>query len=141
MARALRARGYEAHPQVGVQGFWIELGIVDPTKPGTYVLGVECDGASYHSARSARDRDRLRQRAPRGTAGTSTESGRPGSVTLGKQVEAVVNRIALASAQARTDPDGRAATDAFARGEPDGVWRVPEADGLRSEIEVGRRGP
>jgi REase_MTES_1575/Transcription elongation factor, GreA/GreB, C-term len=25
------------------------------------VLGVECDGASYHSAKSARDRDRLRQ--------------------------------------------------------------------------------
>jgi hypothetical protein len=24
-------------------------------------LGVECDGASYHSGRSARDRDRLRQ--------------------------------------------------------------------------------
>lgn len=31
------------------------------TKPGTYVLGIECDGASYHSGRSARDRDRLRQ--------------------------------------------------------------------------------
>src|SRR5262249_41596491 len=26
-----------------------------------FVLGVECDGASYHSAKSARDRDRLRQ--------------------------------------------------------------------------------
>jgi hypothetical protein len=25
------------------------------------LLGVECDGASYHSGRSARDRDRLRQ--------------------------------------------------------------------------------
>jgi hypothetical protein len=26
-----------------------------------YILGIECDGASYHSGRSARDRDRLRQ--------------------------------------------------------------------------------
>lgn len=33
----------------------------DPAKPGTYLLGIECDGASYHSGRSARDRDRLRQ--------------------------------------------------------------------------------
>lgn len=32
-----------------------------PTKPGAFLLGVECDGASYHSGRSARDRDRLRQ--------------------------------------------------------------------------------
>jgi hypothetical protein len=37
------------------------LAVVDPEKPGRYLLGVECDGATYHSARSARDRDRLRQ--------------------------------------------------------------------------------
>jgi hypothetical protein len=35
---------------------------VDPKAPGRYLLGVECDGATYHSARSARDRDKLRQR-------------------------------------------------------------------------------
>ena len=29
--------------------------------PHGFLLGVECDGASYHSAKSARDRDRLRQ--------------------------------------------------------------------------------
>ena len=33
----------------------------DPEYPGRYVLAIECDGASYHSARWARDRDRLRQ--------------------------------------------------------------------------------
>ncbi len=32
-----------------------------PTKVGSYLLGIECDGASYHSGRSARDRDRLRE--------------------------------------------------------------------------------
>lgn len=101
VARALRARGFEVHPQVGVQGFWIDLGIVHPTKPGTYVLGVECDGASYHSARSARDRDRLRQRALEGYGWNihrvwSTDWFRD----PGKQVEAVVNRIAQASAHA-----------------------------------------
>ncbi len=33
----------------------------DPEHPGRYLLGIECDGAAYHSSRSARDRDRLRQ--------------------------------------------------------------------------------
>ncbi|OON70843.1 DUF3320 domain-containing protein [Hymenobacter sp. CRA2] len=59
--RALAARGYQLRPQIGSQGFYIDLAVVDPDQPGRYVLGIECDGAMYHSARSARDRDRLRQ--------------------------------------------------------------------------------
>ncbi|MDQ3621728.1 MAG: DUF3320 domain-containing protein [Verrucomicrobiota bacterium] len=59
--RAIESLGYEVHPQVGVAGFFVDLGIVDREKPGRYLLGIECDGAAYHSARSARDRDRLRQ--------------------------------------------------------------------------------
>ena len=57
----LRERGWEVHPQVGVSGFRIDIGVVDPRAPGRYLLGIECDGASYHSAATARDRDRLRQ--------------------------------------------------------------------------------
>ncbi len=57
----LRRRGYQVHSQVGVAGYFIDLAIVDPEQPGRYLLGIECDGATYHSARSARDRDRLRQ--------------------------------------------------------------------------------
>ena len=59
--RALTARGYHLRPQIGSQGFYLDLAVVDPDQPGRYVLGIECDGAMYHSARSARDRDRLRQ--------------------------------------------------------------------------------
>ena len=59
--RALTARGHAVRPQVGSQGFFIDLAVVDPDQPGRYALGIECDGAMYHSARSARDRDRLRQ--------------------------------------------------------------------------------
>ncbi|AHJ99695.1 DUF3320 domain-containing protein [Hymenobacter swuensis] len=59
--RALMARGYVVRPQIGSQGFYIDLAVMDPDQPGRYVLGIECDGAMYHSARSARDRDRLRQ--------------------------------------------------------------------------------
>jgi very-short-patch-repair endonuclease len=60
IARVIRSNGYDVVPQVGVSGFRIDLGIIDPLRPGRFVLGVECDGATYHSARSARDRDRLR---------------------------------------------------------------------------------
>src|SRR5690606_4340537 len=35
--------------------------VVDPGNPGRFLMGIECDGATYHSAKSARDRDRLRQ--------------------------------------------------------------------------------
>jgi very-short-patch-repair endonuclease len=58
---ALQRRGYRVETQVGCAGFFIDIAIIDPDKPGRYVLGIECDGAAYHSARSARDRDRLRQ--------------------------------------------------------------------------------
>jgi very-short-patch-repair endonuclease len=61
VARAIREAGYHVHPQVGVSSFRIDLGVIHPAKPGEYLLGVECDGATYHRARSARDRDRLRQ--------------------------------------------------------------------------------
>jgi very-short-patch-repair endonuclease len=59
--RALTARGYQLRPQVGSQGFYLDLAVIDPNQPGRYLLGIECDGAMYHAARSARDRDRLRQ--------------------------------------------------------------------------------
>jgi very-short-patch-repair endonuclease len=61
VAQELVSLGYIVRKQVGSQGFYIDLAIVDPENPGRYILGIECDGAAYHSARSARDRDRLRQ--------------------------------------------------------------------------------
>ncbi|MGV9562975.1 DUF3320 domain-containing protein [Streptomyces sp. NPDC003480] len=57
----LRGWGYEVQPQVGVAGFRIDMAVRHPGAPGTYALGVECDGAMYHSSRAARDRDRLRE--------------------------------------------------------------------------------
>jgi len=62
VASALRSAGYQVDSQVGCEGYRIDLCVVDPAQPGRYLLGVECDGATYHSARSARDRDKLRQR-------------------------------------------------------------------------------
>lgn len=61
VAKALQDRGFQVHRQVGLAGFFIDLAIADSERPGRYLLGIECDGASYHDALSARDRDRLRQ--------------------------------------------------------------------------------
>jgi len=58
----LEHEGYTVHPQVGCSGYRIDLAIVHPHSPGRYVLGIECDGASYHSAKTARDRDKLRRK-------------------------------------------------------------------------------
>jgi hypothetical protein len=57
----LKDGGFEVVHEVGVAGFFIDVGVRNPAKPGSYILGIECDGAAYHSAKSARDRDRLRQ--------------------------------------------------------------------------------
>lgn len=63
---ALVARGWEVHKQVGCASYRIDLAVVDPKTPGRYVIGIECDGANYHRAKTARDRDKLREGVLRG---------------------------------------------------------------------------
>lgn len=57
----LRNHNWEVHPQVGCSGYRIDIGVVDPRARGRYLVGIECDGRTYHSGATARDRDRLRQ--------------------------------------------------------------------------------
>lgn len=57
----LDRKGYSLRTQVGCTGYRIDMAVKHPTISDKYVLGIECDGASYHSARTARERDRLRQ--------------------------------------------------------------------------------
>ncbi|WP_442587480.1 DUF3320 domain-containing protein [Pedobacter sp. AW31-3R] len=57
----LTALGYVVRNKVGTAGFYLDLAIVDEENPGRYILGIECDGLNYAKARSATDRDRLRQ--------------------------------------------------------------------------------
>jgi very-short-patch-repair endonuclease len=54
-------QGLKLVAQYGSSGYWIDYAVAHPTQPGRYVLALECDGATYHSSQSARDRDRLRQ--------------------------------------------------------------------------------
>lgn len=56
----LRSNGFSVDTQIGCSGFRIDLGLKMPNS-SDYVLAIECDGATYHSSKNARDRDRLRQ--------------------------------------------------------------------------------
>jgi very-short-patch-repair endonuclease/DNA polymerase III delta prime subunit len=57
----LSAKGIPLIPQWGTSSYRIDMVAKHPKRPGRFVLAIECDGASYHSAPMARDRDRLRQ--------------------------------------------------------------------------------
>jgi very-short-patch-repair endonuclease len=58
---SLTAQGLRLIPQMGASRFRIDMVAEHPKHPGRYVLAIECDGATYHSSYTARDRDRLRQ--------------------------------------------------------------------------------
>nr|MBP8091285.1 DUF3320 domain-containing protein [Giesbergeria sp.] len=66
VAEALARKGWQVHTQIGASAFRIDLGVVHPDFPGRYLAGVECDGATYHSSATARDRDKLREQVLRG---------------------------------------------------------------------------
>lgn len=57
----LKQRGYEVTPQLGVAGYRLDIAVKHPDSQGSYLAAIECDGATYHSALSVRDRDRIRQ--------------------------------------------------------------------------------
>jgi very-short-patch-repair endonuclease len=57
----LTRAGIPLTAQYGVAGYWIDFAAKHPERPGEMVLAIEADGASYHSAPTARARDRLRQ--------------------------------------------------------------------------------
>lgn len=61
VAVGLARKGWILHSQVGVSAYRIDLGVVNPDFPGSYLAGVECDGAMYHSSAYARERDKIRQ--------------------------------------------------------------------------------
>lgn len=61
VANLITSMGYEVKPQLGVAGFFIDMAVRNPDRPGEFLAGIECDGATYHSGFSVRDRDRIRQ--------------------------------------------------------------------------------
>ena len=57
VAEELRKAGYEVRTNIGTSGYKIDLGIVNPDNPSTYLMAIICDGYNYSSSRCARDRE------------------------------------------------------------------------------------
>lgn len=121
VADALRARGYNVVAQVGIAGYFIDLAVRHPRKPDAFLLGIECDGLTYHSGLSARDRDRLRQQV---LEGLGWNIHRIWSTDWFKQPATEVDRVL-------------ARIDQLLRAEDASAAAFPQGDGSDFEIAGG----
>lgn len=107
--RQIESLGCEAVPQVGIAGYRIDIGVRHPDWPYGFVLGVECDGATYHSSRSSRERDRLRQEVLEGLGWTlhriwSTDWFRSPKGELDRLKQRIDERVEYLQKQDRPEP-------------------------------------
>jgi very-short-patch-repair endonuclease len=110
VADRLENEGYRVEHQVGVAGFYIDLAVVDPDRPGHYLLGIECDGATYHSAKMARVRDRTRQAVLESLGWTihriwSTDWFRNPDDQLGRAITAIERAQVRSEAASNGEPE------------------------------------
>ncbi|MFE1902226.1 DUF3320 domain-containing protein [Streptomyces gardneri] len=142
----LRGWGYQVQPQVGVAGYRIDLGLRHPELPGAYALGIECDGAMYHSSKTARDRDRLREQVLNGLGwrlyriwGTDWYRGRAAAeLRLREAVEQAIEQGPLAASEPKPAPESGVGTGVSAAAHEGGrVVTVPVAE-PQAEIEYER---
>lgn len=91
---ALESRGLDVSTQVKSSGYSIDLAIRHPDKPGKYILGIECDGAAYHSSKTARDRDRTRQAVLEDLGWTIHRIWSPDwASNKGREIEAIESKV------------------------------------------------
>ena len=137
--RLLRAQGWDVHPQVGCSGYRLDIGVVDPRAPGRYLAGIECDGATYHSAASSRDRDRLRQHVLEGLGWTilriwSTDwwLNPEGEIEkIGQRLQALIDLPDAAQASSAVQPGAPTLADPEDGAESKAV-QAPDASPLES---------
>jgi len=60
VADFIRRSGFEVRREIGQSDYKLDIAVLHPDAPGTYMAGIECDGENYTMARTARDRDVLR---------------------------------------------------------------------------------
>ena len=53
----LEERGYQTQCAVGKSEYKVDIGVVDPGRPGRYLLGILLDGKGYGAAKTVRDRE------------------------------------------------------------------------------------
>ncbi|MBQ8613908.1 MAG: DUF3320 domain-containing protein [Ruminiclostridium sp.] len=56
LAAEIRKMGYETKCNIGCSEYKIDIGVVNPDSPDSYILGIRCDGKRYLESGSARDR-------------------------------------------------------------------------------------
>ena len=59
IAKRIRHMGYDVKCNIGCSAYQIDIGIVDPQNPQSYLLGIIFDGENYKLAGTARDRNIL----------------------------------------------------------------------------------
>ena len=128
--------GYKIDHQIGSAGYFIDLGVKDTERPGRYLLGIECDGATYHSAQSARDRDRLRQQVLEGLGWCihriwSTDWFRYPDRELRKTVEAIEEAKTHVLSPPELTPENN--TNGSNEGKEESETEVGTTDGPTSE--------
>ena len=139
----LTARGLVLRTQVGCSGYRIDLAVVDPDRPGSFVLGIECDGATYHSARSARDRDRIRQSVLEDLGWTlhriwSTDWWQDPDREIERALDAVDKAKRKRDSSRSAGPPAGGANEGSPVGGDDGDPRAPEPEPRPAETSAPR---
>lgn len=127
VASALAGKGWELHTQIGASSFRLDLAVVHPDARGSYLTGIECDGATYHRSATARDRDMLREQVLRGLGWEilrvwSTDWWVDRAGTLAK-LDARLRGLLEASRAKRADD---AEMQAAAKAAEAAIWRASE---------------
>jgi very-short-patch-repair endonuclease len=122
---ALEAEGYDVVSQVQSSSYSIDLAIKHPEQPGNFILGIECDGAAYHSSKTARDRDRTRQMVLENLGWTIHRIWSPDwASNREKQIEQINEKI-----------DSLLSGNAAARSADDVPTHEPEAVASKSKLD------
>ena len=66
IAKGIRNLGYRTHTNIGCSGYQVDIGIIHPDNPNTYVLGVLCDSSNYFNGGTALDRNNTQEAVLRG---------------------------------------------------------------------------
>ena len=152
VADLLRTRDYEVIPQLDVAGFFLDIAVRNPHRRGEFLAGIECDGATYHSAVTVRDRDRIREQilSDLGWKGKiyriwSTDWFRNRASEAKKLLQFLDSRVArseaataaAASVAPAPEPPPTQATSKREEGSPEQPVLVEEATNEERYVEVG----
>ena len=57
IAKELASLGYQVETSIGRSNFKVDLAVLNPKVPETYIMGILCDGTNYYETKTTRDRE------------------------------------------------------------------------------------